>query len=236
MGTGSKLGRRIKLTILIVFVLAIVLGVGEVLRRFFDREERTALNLVLSQAQKINEPLSEIDPQWEAMSKSLPSRLASAPSGRLGLMTHRAVMRVSADIPGAFSITDRPTGTVRYGDLLEREIPVADHPYLWTIEIQGSWDNGPWAEWYRGSWTGGGWSTAEIAMDSALSDEQREQEKVFLKLQAILKLYLGDRAIAAAEADGPEELARVPFVFHERRRLGSYRVWPRGVPTGSQRP
>ena len=236
MGTGSKSGRRIKLAVLIIFVLAIVLGVGEVMRRFFDREELTVLNRVLAQARKVNDPLSEIDPQWDAMSKSLPSRLASAPSGQLGVLTHRAVMRVSADIPGAVSITDRPTGTVRYGDLLERGIPVADQPYLWSIEIQGSWDNGPWTEWYRGSWTGGGWSTAEIAMDSALSDEQREQEKVFLKLLAVLKLYLGDRAIAAAEADGPEELARVPFVFHERRPLGSFKIWPRGVPTGSRRP
>ena len=236
MAAKSSLARRIKLLVLIVFVLALVLGVGEVLRRFFEREELAAIYRVLIKAETSNAPLARIDPDWEELSKSLRSRLEEDPLGTLAILSHRAVMRVSDNLHGSISLADRPTFTVRYGDLVERDVPLPDLPQLWTIEIQGSWDKGPWFEWYRGTWAGEGKSEHEIALDTGLPDKQENRASAWLQLRAVLKLYLGENAVVAGEASGPEELARVPFVFQERRSLGSFKVRIHGVQTGSERP
>ena len=236
MAVKSSLARRIKLTVLIVFVLAIVLGVGEVLRRYFEREEVAAIYRVLNEAQTSNAPLAEIDPQWEELSKSLRSRLEDAPGGPLAVLSYRAVMRMSDNLHGSISLVDRPTFTVRYGDLVERDVPVPDQAQFWMIQIQGSWNDSPWFEWYRGTWAGEGKSVQEIALSTGLPDERPNQASARLKLRALLKLYLGENAVAAGEASGPEELARVPFVYQERRKLGSFKVWIHGVQAGSERP
>ena len=236
MAVKSSLARRIKLTVLIVFVVAIVLGVGEVLRRYFEREEVAAIYRVLNEAQTSNAPLAEIDPQWEELSRSLRSRLEDAPGGPLAVLSYRAVMRMSDNLHGSISLADRPTFTVRYGDLVERDVPVPDQAQLWTIQIQGSWDSSPWFAWYRGTWAGEGKSVHEIALNTGLPDERRNQASALLKLRALLKLYVGEKAVAAGEASGPEELARVPFVYQERKKLGSFKVWIHGVQAESERP
>ena len=236
MAARSSLARRIKLVVLIVFVLALVLGVGEVLRRFFEREELAAIYRVLIEAETSSAPLARIDPDWEELSKSLRSRLEDDPLGTLAILSHRAVMRVSDNLHGSISLADRPTFTVRYGDLVERDVPLPDLPQLWTIEIQGSWDKGPWFEWYRGTWAGEGKSEHEIPLDTGLPDDRRNQASALLQLRAILKLYLGDRVAAVGEASGPEEVARIPYNFRSQRLLGSFKLWIHGVQTGSERP
>ena len=73
------MGRRIKWAVLIVFVLVIVLGVGEVMRRFFEREELAAIHKALAKAQVSTDPMIEIDPQWDRLSTSLASRIEDRP-------------------------------------------------------------------------------------------------------------------------------------------------------------
>lgn len=236
MEERSRSGRRILLTILVVFVLAIVVGVAEVLRRYFEREELTAIHQVLDRARQSNAPLIEIDPDWDRLSESLRARVDAEPQGALAILAHRAVMRVSSNMHGAIKLADQSTATVRFGNLIERDVPIPDQPYVWFILVDGSWNNGPWIEWYRGSWTGDDWSEAEIVLDTGLSDADRQKASAFLRLRATLKLFFKDKSQAALQASGPDEFARVPFIFQERRTLGNFKILTGGVQTGSRGP
>ena len=84
MASKPGLWRRVKWTIVIVIGLAMVLGVGEVFRRFCDREEEAAIRRVLEQATRENAPLSEFDPKWDELEPSARARIAAAPEGKIG--------------------------------------------------------------------------------------------------------------------------------------------------------
>lgn len=236
MASKMSLRRRILLTVLVVFVVAAGLGIGEVFRRFFEREELAAIRRVLSEARLDDRPLASIDPEWGELSESLRTRLEAEPKSLLAFQAYRVPMRLEYDLPGSISLVEHPTATIKYGDLIGREIPFPDQPYLWTIEIQGSWDNGPWFEWHRAIWDGEGWEETEFALDKGLTDAARERGYAVLRLRSLSKLYLDERATAAANASGSKELASLRFNFQEHEVMGRFRIWTRTTRKKSQEP
>jgi hypothetical protein len=237
MGSSSHLFRRILWAVLIVFALAAAITVGEILRRHFQREEFSAIHRVLTQARSSDLPLSEFEPDWGRLAGALRERQRKQPQGRLTVLAHRATFRVSESAPGFFSLVDQPELTVRYGDLVPREIPLPDQPAAWAVEVQGSLNHGPWFELHSGSWSPGE-EPAQAVIDPArgLTDDQQEKGILLLQLRVVLKLYLGENAAPATGTAVAEGERKRFFVFQERRPLGSHRIQTGAVATGAPTP
>jgi hypothetical protein len=197
MTTGRSKGRRHLWWIAVVLTAGFVATCAELVRRDRDRRDQTSMRSLMAQAGS-GADLAQADQRWPRLQARLHAEIRVQPAGELALLAHRTAAAMRTAVPRVGRPEHPIIIVLQYGDeqALRAVLP-EDQAFRWEIEVQGSWDRGPWQAIDRVSWSERIPETHRLDLREVLPEVSFAEGMHVLQLRATKQLFL---PVAGAEA------------------------------------
>lgn len=155
-GPAQKLGRlfrrhRTLMTGVVLTAVLTVAALGTLTSTLSRHRDLERIEWTLEQTLKTGKEPDNIEPGWEDLKATLQGEIQRDPHGTLALLAQRAAIHVTAEMPSFGLRSDPGQIDVTLGTAFDLGPNYFSGAPLAGVEIEGSWNNGPWIHLVSGS-------------------------------------------------------------------------------------